>query len=43
MGHGAVEIINTFAVAIKYGVTASELGNIVYAYPTMTNDIKFLV
>ncbi len=43
LGHGAAEIIHTFAFAIKHGVTASELATTVYAYPTMTNDIKFLV
>ena len=43
LGHGAAEIIHTFAFAIKHGVTAAELAQTVYAYPTMTNDIKFLV
>lgn len=43
LGHGAAEIIHTFAFAIKHGVTASELAHTVYAYPTMTSDIKFLV
>jgi glutathione reductase (NADPH) len=43
LGHGAAESIHTFSFAIKYGITAWQLANNVYAYPTMTNDIKFLV
>jgi glutathione reductase (NADPH) len=43
LGHGAAETIHTFSFAIKYGITASQLATNVYAYPTMTNDIKFLV
>jgi glutathione reductase (NADPH) len=43
LGHGAAETIHTFSFAIKYGITAGELANNVYAYPTMTNDIKYLV
>ena len=43
LGHGAAEIIHTFSFAIKYGITASDLADNVYAYPTMTSDTKFLV
>jgi pyruvate/2-oxoglutarate dehydrogenase complex dihydrolipoamide dehydrogenase (E3) component len=39
----ASETIHTFSFAIKYGITASQLASNVYAYPTMTNYIKFLV
>ncbi|MDA1324784.1 MAG: NAD(P)/FAD-dependent oxidoreductase, partial [Proteobacteria bacterium] len=43
VGHGAEEVIHLFAFAIKYGVTAQEIGSSVFAYPTFTSDLKFLV
>ena len=43
LGHGAEEIIHVFALAIKYGIPARELADGVYAYPTFTSDIKYLV
>ncbi len=43
IGHGAEEVIHLFAFAMKHGVTASEIADTVYAYPTFSSDIKFLV
>ena len=43
LGHGAPETIHLFAFAITYGVTADQLSNTVYAYPTFMSDVKFLV
>ena len=43
LGHGAPETIHLFAFAITYGVTAEQLAGAVYAYPTFSSDIKFLV
>ena len=43
VGHGAEEVIHLFAFAMKHGVTAEEIGSSVYAYPTFTSDLKFLV
>jgi len=43
IGHGAEEIVHLFAFAIKHGVTAGEIADTVYAYPTFASDIKFLV
>jgi glutathione reductase (NADPH) len=43
VGHGAEEVIHLFAMAIKHGITAEEIGSSVYAYPTFTSDLKFLV
>lgn len=43
LGHGAQEIIHTFAFAIRYGVDAAELKDFVYVYPTFTSDIRFMV
>ena len=43
IGHGAEEIIHLFAFAIKHGVTAGEIADTIFAYPTFSSDIKFLV
>ena len=43
VGHSAEEVIHRFAFAIKHGVTAQEIGGSVYAYPTFTSDLKYLV
>lgn len=43
VGHGAEETVHTFALALEKGMTASELAERVYAYPTFHSDIKYLV
>ncbi|MDA0240106.1 MAG: NAD(P)/FAD-dependent oxidoreductase [Proteobacteria bacterium] len=43
LGHGAPETIHLFAFAITYGVTAEQLSNTIYAYPTFMSDVKFLI
>lgn len=43
LGHGAEEVIHLFAVAIKTGQAASDLASSVFAYPTFSSDLKFLV
>lgn len=43
VGHGAEEVIHLFAFAMKHGVTAGELADTVYAYPTFASDMKFMV
>lgn len=43
LGHGAQETIHLFSLAMKYGITAGELAKNVYAYPTFSSDIKYLV
>lgn len=43
LGHGAAEIIHIFALAMRHGITAKDLRETVYAYPTFASDIKFLV
>jgi glutathione reductase (NADPH) len=35
----AEEVINLFAAAIRFGITASDLKRMVYAYPTSSSDI----
>jgi len=43
VGHGAEEVIHLFAFAIKHGVTAKSLADTVYAYPTFSSDLKFML
>jgi len=43
VGHGAEEVIHLFAFAMKHGVTAGDLADTVYAYPTFASDMKFMV
>ena len=43
LGHGAPETIHIFALAMKHDISAAELGNTVYAYPTFTSDIKNMI
>jgi glutathione reductase (NADPH) len=43
LGHGAAETIHAFGLAMKHGLTASDLRSFVWAYPTFTSDVKYLV
>jgi len=38
-GHGAPETIHAFALAMRHGLPASALSDMVYAYPTFHSDI----
>jgi glutathione reductase (NADPH) len=42
VGHGAADLINTFALAIRYRIPVTSLVEGVYAYPTFHSDLKFL-
>ena len=42
-GHAGEELIHTFALAMRHGITAGQLKDMVYAFPTFSADIKFLV
>jgi glutathione reductase (NADPH) len=42
VGHEGQELVNVFALAIKFGITASQLKDFVYAYPTFSADIKHM-
>ena len=42
VGHAGQELINIFGLAIKFGITASQLKDNVYAYPTFASDIKHM-
>ena len=41
--HHASEVINIFALAIKHRIKASELSEFLWAYPTYTSDLKYMV
>lgn len=43
VGHGSQELINIFGLGIKFGITASQLRDSVYAYPTFSADIKHML
>lgn len=43
VGHGSEEIIHLFAFAMKHGLTTADLADTVYAYPTFSSDIKFMI
>ncbi len=42
VGHSGQELVNIFGLAIKFGITASQLKDNVYAYPTFSSDIKHM-
>jgi glutathione reductase (NADPH) len=41
--HNAGEVINVFGLAIKFQIKASELAEFMWAYPTYTSDLKYMV
>jgi glutathione reductase (NADPH) len=42
VGHEGQELINLFGLAMKFGITARQLRDHVYAYPTFSADIKHM-
>jgi glutathione reductase (NADPH) len=42
VGHDGQELINVFGLAIRFGITAGQLREFVYAYPTFSADIKHM-
>jgi glutathione reductase (NADPH) len=43
VGHAAEELINIFGLAKKHGITATQLRDFVYAYPSFSSDIKHML
>jgi glutathione reductase (NADPH) len=43
VGHAGQELVNIFGLAIKFGITARQLKDQVYAYPTFSADIKHML
>ncbi|OBQ75567.1 NAD(P)/FAD-dependent oxidoreductase [Mesorhizobium loti] len=40
VGHAGEELIHLFALAMKHGITASQLSDMVYGFPTFSSDIR---
>ncbi len=43
LGHGAEEAVNLFALAMRTGAKASDLRQVLFAYPTKASDVPFMV
>ncbi len=43
LGPSAEEVINIFALAIRYGLTAAALREMIYSYPTRSSDIAYML
>ena len=43
VGHAGQELVNIFGLAMRFGITASQIRENVYAYPTFSSDIKHML
>ena len=43
VGHAGQELVNLFGLAMRFGITASQIKDNVYAYPTFSSDIKHML
>lgn len=43
LGYNAGEVINIFALAMKFNLTADDLKKVLWAYPTYTSDLKYMI
>ncbi len=43
VGHGGEELIHMFALAMRHGITTGDIGDMVYAFPTFTSDIRYMM
>ena len=43
LGPDAAEVINLFAIAIRHGVTARDLKQQLFAYPTSGSDVPYML
>lgn len=43
LGPSADELINIFALAIRRGLTAEDLKDVIFAYPTHASDLGYMV
>ncbi|HET6620347.1 MAG TPA: hypothetical protein VFG64_10430, partial [Dongiaceae bacterium] len=43
VGHAGEELIHIFALAMKHGITATDLRQTVYGFPTFSADIKSML
>ena len=43
LGPHAEEVINIFAVAVRFGIRADELKQMLFAYPTSASDVVHML
>ncbi len=43
VGHAGQELVNIFGLAMRFGITAGQIKDFVYAYPTFCSDIKHML
>jgi glutathione reductase (NADPH) len=43
VGHASEELIHLFAFAMRFGITAGQMRDTVYAFPTFSADVKHLI
>jgi glutathione reductase (NADPH) len=43
VGHSGQELVNIFGLAMRFGITASQIRDNVYAYPTFSSDLKHML
>ena len=43
LGHAGEELIHMFALAMKHGIAAAEIRDLVYGFPTFSADIKSML
>jgi glutathione reductase (NADPH) len=43
VGHAGQELVNIFGLAMRFGITASQIKDYVYAYPTFSSDIRHML
>jgi glutathione reductase (NADPH) len=43
VGHAGEELINLFGLALKHGITATEIRDFIYGFPTFSADIKSML
>lgn len=43
LGPGAEDTINLFALAMKHGLTATDIKSTLFAYPTFTSDVRRMI
>jgi glutathione reductase (NADPH) len=43
VGHAGEELIHIFALAMKHNITASEVRELIYGFPTFSADIKSML
>ena len=43
IGHAGEELIHLFAFAMRFGITAGQMRDTVYAFPTFSADVKHLI